>query len=1121
MIDTAEQQGLHLPGYTLSTRLGAGGYGEVWLAHAPGGLTKAVKFVYGSFHEKRAEHELRALQRMKDLRHPFLLSLERIEVVGERLAIVTELAESSLKDRFDECVRANLRGIPRPELLKYLEDAADALDFLSERHHLQHLDVKPENLLLVAGHVKVADFGLVKDVGTAQASLMGGLTPLYSAPEVFQGNPSARSDQYSLAVLYQEMLTGALPFPGVTAAELTLQHLHDEPDFSLLPAGDRYVLARALAKDPEQRFASCGEMIAVLAAASSGDVPWGAPAVAQEGARPSDSALPERRATPRPGPVTEFFDDQVTLPRKETSRSMLLDWEPPADVEPRGMPPLQLSAEGFAGQPTVVIGIGGQAQAVLRSLRGRLVQRFGDEPLPAVQLLLLDSDPKAVVQAMQGDSRSALSPEETLALPLRRPQEYREQSARLMRWLSRRWLYNIPKSLRTEGLRPLGRLAFADHARQAVQRLRMALAQAMDAEALRSLDRVAPAAERRGAMRVYVVASASGGAGSGMSLDVGFAVRAALEKAGAAQAQVIGVFLQSGGRDVRQCDLARVNAYAWLTEYNHFHRAGSAFPGDESSGLPPLPPGRRAFDYAYLVEVGAAAEPPAFDQAAQAVAEYIFADALTPAQRFFDQCRRDAASQFGEFAPLRTFRLEKVNAVADCDVEAAAAAVGREVLLQWAGGTEPAARPPAPGASLRDTDQIVQGAATLVSRLQLKLDGLASNARALIDGQFGGDQQTFLAGLIDVAQRDGRLNGPGDALRLIDGLFAATGEHPNEHCFLQRPVDAIVSPLSMKLAGDLYQWVLNRLDDRQERLAGAQRAVNWLIDHLTSLEADAVRLGAALNRQIGVTAEAELRAPSSKGLEDDTWQRSAAYFRMRVDQLAVTASAQITRLLLAKLKSVGATLAEFGRHLKHLAASTQSPTPAGGASAMQKCLHIHLPRLIEAIDQQMQDQFIAPNGGLFQTVMGSTRLRSEMLAMLSRLARRSVEQFACRADVLRGALQARLETDRATDLPKFLQHGGAYRSLVIAPPDSGLAEGAARRVIGAPSTLAHGGDVVVCYEAWDLPLPTIAVDLIHRRRDYADFAARVASRSDVAWTSLTAPAVAQCGPPVAGAAAAP
>lgn len=77
-----------------------------------------------------------------------MLSLERIEVVDNRLAIVTELADSSLKDRYDECRLAHLPGVPRGESLGFLRDAADWLfDFLSERHSLQHLDAKPEKFI--------------------------------------------------------------------------------------------------------------------------------------------------------------------------------------------------------------------------------------------------------------------------------------------------------------------------------------------------------------------------------------------------------------------------------------------------------------------------------------------------------------------------------------------------------------------------------------------------------------------------------------------------------------------------------------------------------------------------------------------------------------------------------------------------------------------------------------------------------------------------------------------------------------------------------------------------------------------------------------------------------------
>src|SRR5579859_6327630 len=64
------------PGYVLIKRLGTGGFGEVWHATAPGGLAKAVKIIYGNISDSRAEQELRALSRIREVRHPFLLSLD-------------------------------------------------------------------------------------------------------------------------------------------------------------------------------------------------------------------------------------------------------------------------------------------------------------------------------------------------------------------------------------------------------------------------------------------------------------------------------------------------------------------------------------------------------------------------------------------------------------------------------------------------------------------------------------------------------------------------------------------------------------------------------------------------------------------------------------------------------------------------------------------------------------------------------------------------------------------------------------------------------------------------------------------------------------------------------------
>jgi serine/threonine protein kinase len=103
-----------IPGYRLLEPLGRGGLGEVWKCEAPGGLIKAVKIVRGSDDPdgSSASREFQSLQRVKALRHPFLLSLERIEVVDGGLVLVMELADGSLADRLAEHRSAGRPGIP-------------------------------------------------------------------------------------------------------------------------------------------------------------------------------------------------------------------------------------------------------------------------------------------------------------------------------------------------------------------------------------------------------------------------------------------------------------------------------------------------------------------------------------------------------------------------------------------------------------------------------------------------------------------------------------------------------------------------------------------------------------------------------------------------------------------------------------------------------------------------------------------------------------------------------------------------------------------------------------------------------------------------------------------------
>ncbi|MCS7021636.1 MAG: protein kinase [Gemmataceae bacterium] len=567
-----------LPGYRLLEPIGSGGFGEVWKCLAPGGIHKAIKFVYGNLHDldledRRAQQELKALERVKQVRHPFLLSIEQIQEIDGELIIVMELADQNLHECFLGYQQRGLPGIPREKLLGYLDDAAVGLDYLIEKHGLQHLDVKPRNLFLVADRVKVADFGLVKTLERSSVSgLMGGVTPLYAAPETFANKISRHSDQYSLAIVYIELLTGRRPFDGKNIRQLALQHMTAAPDLSMLPEAEREIVARALAKDPEQRFPSCTAFIRTLAALyrpvgvlpSLDNLSWGTlslPSMAQLSMPEIPAAVsPEQDGTGSASSTTPPTPALVRSPSRRVSE------------EQRALEATVPQTETGTLRPTLLLGIGSFGRRALQEIRRRLVDRLGEaSQWPALRFVYVDCDPEATVKALAGPPEAALHSEEILLLPLQPVTQYRRrQLDQILEWLPREKLYSLPRSLQAGGVRAFGRLAFCDHYLRFAARLKREVHLATHPEALRQTAAQTGLNVRDAVPQVLVFASVGGGSG-GMLLDVGHAIRRLLQRLPSGQAAPLTAFVYLGApTDPSTPDQELANVVAGLTELHHY-----------------------------------------------------------------------------------------------------------------------------------------------------------------------------------------------------------------------------------------------------------------------------------------------------------------------------------------------------------------------------------------------------------------------------------------------------------------------------------------------------------------------------------------------------------------------
>jgi serine/threonine protein kinase len=226
------------------------------------GRTVALKTFIHTFDENLEEQFLREAQLVGQLSHPAVVQLYDVGIDQQGIPfLVMEYVAGKTLEQFLETSAPTIQ-----RACAWAADLANALA-LAHRAGIIHGDVKPGNILITPENkVKLGDFGIARL--TTQHSASGQLrgTPAYLAPEQIQNEfQDQRSDQFSFGVVLYQMLTGIRPFAGKTLGAVCAQILNDEPvppsqhNPAVPPALD-LVMARCLAKNPDERFASCEDL---------------------------------------------------------------------------------------------------------------------------------------------------------------------------------------------------------------------------------------------------------------------------------------------------------------------------------------------------------------------------------------------------------------------------------------------------------------------------------------------------------------------------------------------------------------------------------------------------------------------------------------------------------------------------------------------------------------------------------------------------------------------------------------------------------------------------------------------------------------------------------------------
>jgi len=271
--------------YKIVGELGRGAMGVVYHAIDPNiGRPVAIKTIHFGGGRKPDEQNrlrerlFREARSAGILSHPGIVTVYDVEQQGELAYIAMEYVDGPTLDQ----VLSEARPISPERMFSILGQTAVALDYAHQKG-IVHRDIKPANIMIARdGTAKITDFGIAKITASDQLTMTGNIvgTPHYMSPEQVQGQPvDGRSDQFSLAVIAFEMLTGEKPYSGEHLTTVVYKIVAEEPAAPhrlnpTLGGAIESVLRQSLSKKPDARYPTCQEFAGALEKACAASKGW-------------------------------------------------------------------------------------------------------------------------------------------------------------------------------------------------------------------------------------------------------------------------------------------------------------------------------------------------------------------------------------------------------------------------------------------------------------------------------------------------------------------------------------------------------------------------------------------------------------------------------------------------------------------------------------------------------------------------------------------------------------------------------------------------------------------------------------------------------------------------------